>query len=215
MRFFADTADIVEIRDLQNANLIQGVTTNPTLVQRAGRKDFTKCMEEICDIVEGPVSAEVTSPTYLEMVKQGIELATIAHNIVVKLPCDIEGMKACKTLSDKGIEVNMTLCFSVAQYTLASNAGARYVSPFIGRLDDNFQDGIGLIKSIYSFKKKSGDGPDILAASIRGVGHINDAAEAGADIVTVPASTIFNCMKNTLTIDGIKRFKDDWNKLQQ
>jgi len=103
MRFFADTADIVEIRDLQNANLIQGVTTNPTLVQRAGRKDFTKCMEEICDIVEGPVSAEVTSPTYLEMVKQGIELATIAHNIVVKLPCDIEGMKACKTLSDKGI----------------------------------------------------------------------------------------------------------------
>ena len=201
--------------ELQKANLIQGVTTNPTLVQRAGRKDFTKCMEEICDITQGPVSAEVTSLSYDEMVLEGLELATIAHNIVVKLPCDIEGMRACKTLSDKGIEVNMTLCFSVAQYALAKNAGARYVSPFIGRLDDNFQDGVGLIKSIYSFKQKNGYCPDILAAPIRGVAHINDAAESGADIVTVPSKVIYDCMKNSLTVAGIERFKQDWNKLQQ
>ena len=212
MKFFADTANVEEIEGLVGAGLIQGVTTNPTLIQRAGRKDFNECIKQICEVVNGPVSAEVVSLECSDMVKEGRELAALADNVVVKLPCDPQGMKACKILSDEGIVVNMTLAFTVAQYTLASNAGASYVSPFIGRLEDVGEDGIKLINNIYSSKQYVG--PEILAASIRSVEHVDRAIVAGADCVTVPPKIIWDCMKHDLTVKGIKLFQEDWKKLQ-
>ena len=212
MKFFADTANVEEIEGLVGAGLIQGVTTNPTLIQRAGRKDFNECIKQICEVVNGPVSAEVVSLECSDMVKEGRELTALADNVVVKLPCDPQGMKACKILSDEGIVVNMTLAFTVAQYTLASNAGASYVSPFIGRLEDVGEDGIKLINDIYSSKQYAG--PDILAASIRSVEHVDRAIVAGADCVTVPPKIIWDCMKHDLTVKGIKLFQEDWKKLQ-
>ncbi len=213
MKFFADTANVEEIKDLMRADLIQGVTTNPTLIQRAGRRDFEECIKEICDVVDGPVSAEVTSLNNYDMVEEGRKLAKIAPNVVVKLTCDLHGMMACKTLSDEGIDVNMTLAFSVAQYALAANAGAKYVSPFIGRLEDIGEDGITLIDEIYSSKQV--DSPNILAASIRSVEHINLAIVAGADCVTIPPKLIWEIMDHKLTIEGIQKFQDDWKKLQK
>ena len=212
MKFFADTANVEEIEGLVDAGLIQGVTTNPTLIQRAGRKDFNECINQICEVVNGPVSAEVVSLECSDMVKEGRELAELANNVVVKLPCDPQGMKACKILSDEEINVNMTLAFTVAQYTLASNAGASYVSPFIGRLEDVGEDGIKLINDIYSSKQYAG--PEILAASIRSVEHVDRAIVAGADCVTVPPKIIWDCMKHDLTVRGIKLFQEDWKKLQ-
>jgi|TARA_B110000467_G_scaffold152394_1_gene161680 transaldolase len=213
MKFFADTANVEEIKDLMRADLIQGVTTNPTLIQRAGRKDFRECIAEICDVVDGPVSAEVTSLNCVDMIDEGRELAKIAPNVVVKLTCDLQGMMACKTLSDDGIDVNMTLAFSVAQYTLAANAGAKYVSPFIGRLDDIGEDGITLIDEIYASKQV--DSPNILAASIRSADHINQAIVAGADCVTIPPKLIWEIMEHKLTIEGIEKFQEDWDELQK
>ena len=215
MRFFADTADVEEIAGLMKAGLIQGVTTNPTLIQRAGRKDFDECIKEICNIVKGPVSAEVVSTNCTDMVNEGNRLGAIDENVVVKLPCDPQGMKACRILSKSGIKINMTLAFSVAQYSLAANAGATFVSPFIGRLDDIGIRGIDLIADIAEYKRNRKQGPYILAASIRDVDHVNDAAVCGADIVTVPSKIIWNCMKHSPTIAGIKRFQEDWDKLQQ
>ena len=212
MKFFADTANVEEIEGLVDAGLIQGVTTNPTLIQRAGRKDFNECINQICEVVNGPVSAEVVSLECSDMVKEGRELAELANNVVVKLPCDPQGMKACKILSDEEINVNMTLAFTVAQYTLASNAGASYVSPFIGRLEDVGEDGIKLINDIYSSKQYAG--PEILAASIRSVEHVDRAIVAGVDCVTVPPKIIWDCMKHDLTLRGIKLFQEDWKKLQ-
>ena len=215
LEFFADTANVEEIAGLTEAGLIQGVTTNPTLIQRAGRIDFDKCIKEICDIVQGPVSAEVVSTKCDSMVRDGRHLSTIDENVVVKLPCDPQGMKACRILSKQGIHINMTLAFSVAQYALAANAGATYVSPFIGRLDDIGVSGIDLIADIAEYKRTRVTGPYILAASIRNVDHVNEAAIAGADIVTIPPKIIWDCMKHDLTIKGIKRFQEDWQKLQE
>ena len=165
LEFFADTANVEEIAGLTEAGLIQGVTTNPTLIQRAGRIDFDKCIKEICDIVQGPVSAEVVSTKCDAMVRDGRHLSTIDENVVVKLPCDPQGMKACRILSKQGIHINMTLAFSVAQYALAANAGATYVSPFIGRLDDIGVSGIDLIADIAEYKRTRVTGPYILAVS--------------------------------------------------
>lgn len=221
MRFFADTANVEEIAGLVEAGLIQGVTTNPTLIQRAGRKDFNECIQEICDIVKGPVSAEVISTKCSDMVKEGRQLAAIDANVVVKLPCDPQGMKACKILSDDGVDVNMTLAFTLSQYVIAENAGATYVSPFVGRLDDIGKDGICLIEDISIYNSSKGENknscdysPYILAASIRNVEHVERAILGGADILTVPPKIIWECMKHELTLQGIKRFQEDWDKLQ-
>lgn len=215
MKFFVDTADTKEIQELADSGLLDGVTTNPSLVAKTGR-DFKETIAEICDIVPGPVSAEVTAIDADGMVKEGRELAKIAKNVTVKVPLTMPGLKACKTLTSEGTMVNVTLCFSANQALLAAKAGATFVSPFIGRLDDIGLDGMDLIREIRVIYDNYDDlETDILAASIRTVGHVKDAALIGADVATVPPGILKALVKHPLTDKGLDAFLADWKKTGQ
>ena len=215
MKFFIDTADIKEISGLIPTGLVDGITTNPSLIAKQG-KDMKEIIKSICDIVKGPVSAEVTATKFEEMYKEGIKLSKIAKNIIVKVPLTPDGIKTCKKLSKKKIGVNVTLCFSPNQAILAAKAGAQYVSPFVGRLDDIGKSGIDLIsdiKKIYvNYKNLK---TKILAASIRNTKHITQAAMVGADVVTVPPKILEEMFNHPLTTKGLKIFLDDWKKTKQ
>ncbi len=209
MKFFVDTAEVAEIKELNETGLLDGVTTNPSLVAKSGR-DFLEVVKEICDIVEGPVSAEVAATDYDGMVAEGEHLAKIAKNVVIKLPLTMEGLKACKYFTDKGIKTNVTLCFSANQALLVAKAGATYVSPFLGRLDDINLDGMQLIEDIRTIYDNYGYETEILAASIRGPNHVSDAAMAGADVATIPTSVIRKLAEHPLTSKGLDAFVKDW-----
>lgn len=209
MRFFLDTADVEEIRKAAFWGVISGVTTNPTLVAKSNQ-DLKSVISEICDIVDGPVSAEAVSLDADGMVREGRELAAIHDNVVVKIPMTAEGMAAVRRLSDDGIDVNVTLVFSPQQALLAAAAGAAYVSPFIGRLDDIGEDGIGLVSDIAEVFALQDIPVEIIAASIRHPRHVIDSALAGADIATVPFAVLEKCFRHPLTDGGIERFLADW-----
>jgi transaldolase len=214
MKFFVDTADVKEIRELESYGLLDGVTTNPSLILKSGRP-MIEVIEEICSVVKGDVSAEVAATDYDGMIREAAVLKKIAKNVVIKLPLTWDGLKACKKLTDEGTKTNVTLCFAANQALLAAKAGATYISPFIGRLDDIHLNGMELISEIrtiydnYSFKTQ------ILAASIRTVNHVKEAALIGADVVTVPAATIKSLVNHPLTDKGLATFVADWAKTGQ
>ncbi len=215
MKFFLDTADVNEIKELAETGLLDGVTTNPSLVAKAGR-DFKTIIAEICEIVPGPVSAEVAATDAAGMIAEGRTLARIAPNVAVKIPLTWDGLKACKVLTGEGTMVNVTLCFSVTQALLAAKAGATCVSSFIGRLDDIGLDGMQLIQEIKAvYDNYTEIETDVLAASIRTVNHVKDAALAGADIATVPPSILKALVKHPLTDKGLEQFLADWMKTGQ
>lgn len=214
MKFFVDTADIDEIRSLAATGMVDGVTTNPSLIAKAGR-DILEVTKEICEAVEGPVSAEVTATEAEAMIAEGRKLAQIAPNIAVKVPLTWEGLRACKTLSDEGRMVNVTLCFSATQALLAAKAGASFISPFIGRLDDIGLDGMELIAEIRQIYDNYGFETEILAASIRTVNHVKDAAKIGADVATMPPATLRALAAHPLTEKGLAAFLADWAKTGQ
>lgn len=215
MKFFVDTADVDEIRDLAATGLVDGVTTNPSLVAKAGR-DFKEVVREICGIVAGPVSAEVTAVDADGMVAEGRVLAALADNVTVKVPLTWDGLKACRALTDAGIAVNVTLCFSANQALLAAKAGAAFVSPFIGRLDDVGHDGMELVAEIREiFDNYDAITTEILAASIRTPGHVRDAARLGADVATVPPAVLRQIVNHPLTDRGLELFLADWRKTGQ
>jgi transaldolase len=215
MKFFADTADIDEIRDLAETGLIDGVTTNPSLVAKTGR-DFKETVREICAIIDGPVSAEVTATEAGGMIEEGRLLAAIADNVAIKVPLTWDGLKACRALSQGGTKVNVTLCFSANQALLAAKAGAAFVSPFIGRLDDISLDGMELIGEIRAiFDNYDALETEILAASIRSPNHVKQAALLGADVATIPPSVIRGLVKHPLTDKGLEAFLADWKKTGQ
>lgn len=215
MKFFVDTAEIAEIRELADTGLLDGVTTNPSLIAKSGR-DFREVIAEICEVVPGPVSAEVTATEAHAMITEGRELAKVASNVTVKVPLTLEGLKACKTLSEDGTMVNVTLCFSTNQALLAAKAGATFVSPFIGRLDDTGLDGMQLIREIRQvFDNYQSLSTDILAASIRTVNHVREAALIGADVATIPPSILKALVKHPLTDKGLEAFLADWSKTGQ
>ena len=215
MKFFVDTGDTAEIRDLEATGMLDGVTTNPSLIMKAG-KPFIPLIEEICSIVKGPVSAEVASTDYETMLKEGQKLAQVAHNVVVKVPLTPAGLKVCKQLSDAGTMVNVTLCFSAAQAILAAKAGASFISPFVGRLDDIGQEGMDLIHDIVGIY---GNYPnfqtEVLVASVRNPMHIVESAKIGAHVVTCPPSVIKQLYAHPLTEKGLAQFVDDWKKTGQ
>ena len=214
MRIFLDTSDVNVIRKHFETGLIDGVTTNPTLMMQAGR-DPIEVIKEISSLFpeHASISAEVVGDTAEEMISQAEDYYSISKNITIKVPCTVEGLRACKTLSDKDIPVNVTLIFSVEQAILSAKAGATYVSPFIGRCEDNNIDGIDLIKSIKKVYNMNNISTNILAASIRNVAHIGQAFEAGADVVTLPPSIFEEMYNHDLTDQGIKQFDKDWKKL--
>lgn len=215
MKFFVDTADVAEIRELAATGLLDGVTTNPSLVAKAGR-DFKTIIAEICEVVDGPVSAEVAATEYEGMLREGRILAKIAENVAVKLPLTWDGLKACKALTTEGTMVNVTLCFSANQALLAAKAGATFVSPFIGRLDDIGLDGMDLIGEIRSIYDNYPDfSTEVLAASIRTVNHVKECALMGADVVTVPPAILKALVKHPLTDKGLEQFLADWAKTGQ
>ena len=215
MKFFVDTADVAEIRDLAATGLVDGVTTNPSLVAKSGR-DFFEVLEEICDIVDGPVSAEVAATDSDTMLAEGRALAKIAKNIAVKVPLTRDGLKACKALSGDGIMVNVTLCFSAAQAILAAKAGATFVSPFVGRLDDIGSDGMALIADIVDIYDAYMDfETEVLVASIRHPMHVVDSAKMGADVATVPPGVLRTMFNHPLTDKGLAAFLADWQKTGQ
>jgi transaldolase len=214
MKFFVDTAEIKEIAGLLPTGLIDGVTTNPSLIMKSGR-NFREVVAEICALVPGPVSAEVTAMESAKMIEEGKSLAKIAGNVVVKLPLTLEGLIACKALTGEGIKTNVTLCFSANQALLAAKAGATYISPFIGRLDDINIDGMELIREIRTIYDNYDFRTGILAASIRSPNHVKDAALAGADVSTVPPSVLKSLVHHPLTDKGLKSFLDDWAKTGQ
>jgi transaldolase len=215
MKFFVDTADIADIRELADTGLLDGVTTNPSLIAKSGR-DFIEVVTEICGVVEGPVSAEVTALDAAGMIAEGRKLAKIAKNIAVKVPLTWDGLKACKMLTGEGTMVNVTLCFSANQALLAAKAGASFVSPFIGRLDDINIDGMELIHEIRTiYDNYPALTTEILAASIRNANHVKDAAIAGADVATVPPSVLKGLVQHPLTDKGIELFLADWKKTGQ
>ncbi len=214
MKFFVDTADVSEIRELADTGLLDGVTTNPSLIMKSGR-DIMEVTKEICSIVDGPVSAEVTALDYDGMIKEAAVLAKIADNICIKLPLTLDGLKACKTLTSNGHKTNVTLCFSAVQALLAAKAGATYISPFIGRLDDTGLNGMELIGEIRTIYDNYGFATEILAASIRSINHVKEAALIGADVATIPPSTLKALVKHPLTDKGIDAFLSDWAKTGQ
>jgi transaldolase len=215
MKFFVDTADLTEIRDLAATGLIDGVTTNPSLIAKAGR-DFKSLIAEICALVPGPVSAEVAATDHATMLTEGRVLAKIAPNVTVKVPLTWDGLRTCKVLTDEGTMVNVTLCFSATQALLAAKAGATFVSPFIGRIDDSGHDGMVLIREISQIYDNYPELPtQILAASIRTVNHVRDAALIGADVATVPASILKALIAHPLTDKGLAQFVADWKKTGQ
>jgi transaldolase len=212
MKFFIDTANLDEIRESNELGLIDGVTTNPSLVAKEGDIDFKERIAAICEIVKGDVSAEVTALDTEGMLKEGRELAKIAPNVVVKCPLTLDGLKATRRFRDEGTKVNVTLCFSAAQALLAAKAGASYISPFIGRLDDIAQDGMQLIRDIVQIYDNYGFATEVLAASIRHPVHIVDCALAGADVATIPFKVIQQLVKHPLTDKGLEGFLSDWKK---
>ena len=216
MKFFIDTAEIEEIKSLSELGLVDGVTTNPSLIYKSG-KDFKQVIKEISTIVEGPISAEVTSTESREMIDQGIELAKISSNIVVKVPLTVDGLVACKKLSTNNIKVNVTLCFSAAQALLAGKLGATYISPFIGRLDDIGTTGLNLIREIVDMYNiyKNDIKTEVLAASIRSPLQVSQAASMGAHIATIPPKIIYQMIKHPLTDAGLETFMNDWKKTGQ
>jgi transaldolase len=212
MKFFLDTANVKEIQEAADMGVLDGVTTNPSLVSKEGRP-FRAILEEICRIVNGPISAEVVSVDMDGMLKEGRELAKIHKNIVVKLPTILEGLKACKRLTGEGIRVNMTLAFSPSQALLAAKAGATFMSPFIGRLDDVSQSGMEIIRQIKTIYGNYGYKTEILAASVRHPMHVVEAALAGADVATMPFPVIQQLVKHPLTDVGLKKFLSDWERV--
>lgn len=209
MKFFVDTAEIKDIAELNDYGLLDGVTTNPSLIAKSGR-DFKEVIAEICALVEGPVSAEVAAMDYDGMVAEGEHLAKIAKNVVIKLPLTLPGLKACRYFTQKGIKTNVTLCFTANQALLAAKAGATYISPFLGRLDDINIDGMDLIRDIREIYDNYGFATQILAASIRSANHVKEAALAGADVATIPASVIKGLANHVLTDKGLEQFAKDW-----
>ena len=212
MKFFIDTADVNEIREAHALGLVDGVTTNPSLIAKSGRK-FKDVIKEIVSIVDGPISAEVISLDAPGMIKEGRELAKIHKNIVVKLPMTPEGLKACHALTAKGIKTNVTLIFTSMQALLAAKAGATYVSPFVGRLDDISQDGMGIIEEIRTIFDNYGYNSEIIVASIRNPIHVLNSALIGADVATIPYSVMLQLSKHPLTDAGIKKFLADWQNV--
>jgi len=212
MKFFIDTANLDEIKEANELGLIDGVTTNPSLVAKEGDVDFKKRIAEICEIVKGDVSAEVTALDTEGMLKQGRELAKIAPNVVVKCPLTWDGLKATRIFREEGTKVNVTLCFSASQALLAAKAGASYISPFIGRLDDISENGMKLIHDIVQIYDNYGFETEVLAASIRHPLHIVDCALAGADVATVPFKVLNQLIQHPLTDKGLNSFLDDWKK---
>lgn len=214
MKFFVDTADIADIKELVSTGMLDGVTTNPSLIAKSGR-DFIEVVTEICGIVDGPVSAEVTALDVETMLAEGRKLAKIAPNIAVKVPLTWDGLKACKALTDEGTMVNVTLCFSANQALLAAKAGATFISPFIGRLDDINLDGMELIEEIRTIYDNYGFETEILAASIRTANHVKEVALIGADVATVPPAVLRGLAKHPLTDAGLEQFLNDWKKTGQ
>ena len=215
MKFFIDTADVKEIRELSATGLLDGVTTNPSLIKKSGRK-INEVIEEICKIVPGPVSAEVTATTFEEMIKEAEVLKKVADNVTIKVPLTWDGLKACKTLRNKKIMVNVTLCFSSSQALLAAKSGANFISPFVGRLDDIATDGMNLIseiKKIYS--NYNNLNTEILVASVRHPRHVIEAAKIGADVVTLPPNVLKQLASHPLTDKGLDAFLKDWKETGQ
>ena len=219
MKFFLDTADLDEIREAASWGVVAGVTTNPSLYAKIGGKlaDFENHIARICEIVDGPVSAETTAMTRDQIVADGRRLATIAPNVVVKIPVMAEGLAATKQLASEGIAVNMTLVFSAPQAIMAARAGARYISPFVGRFDDIAEDGLNQLNDIVSCVNNYdfGHEVEIIAASVRSPHHVTQAALMGADIATVPFGALKKCIEHPLTDRGLERFLADWKKVEQ
>ncbi len=214
MKFFVDTADVDAIRELNDLGMVDGVTTNPSLILKSGR-NILEVTQEICSIVSGPVSAEVVALTAPEMIAEGRKLAAIAKNIAVKVPLTWDGLKTCKVLSGEGFMVNVTLCFSANQALLAAKAGATFISPFIGRLDDINLDGLDLIGDIRTIYDNYDYKTQILAASIRTANHVKDCALIGADVITAPPAVIKSLASHVLTDKGLEQFMKDWAKTGQ
>ena len=214
MKFFVDTADIKEIRELNDLGLLDGVTTNPSLILKSGGS-IVEVTKEICSIVDGPVSAEVVATEYAQMMKEAEFLSKIADNVCIKVPLTLDGLKACKAITTDGRQVNVTLCFSANQALLAAKAGATFISPFIGRIDDMGIDGMELIAEIRTIYDNYDFDTEILAASIRTVNHVKQAALIGADVATVPPATLKALVKHPLTDKGLEAFLADWAKTGQ
>ncbi len=211
MKFFIDTANIDQIKDANNMGMVDGVTTNPSLIAKE-EGDFKQIITDICEIVQGPVSAEVISLEYDGMVKEALELAEIADNITIKIPMTVEGLKAVKTLSEKNIKTNVTLVFSALQALMAAKAGATFVSPFVGRLDDLAQEGMGLIEEIVQIYANYDFDTQIIVASVRNPLHVLDSALLGADVATIPYNVLQKLASHHMTDKGIDAFMADWNK---
>ncbi|MCR4943397.1 MAG: fructose-6-phosphate aldolase [Clostridium sp.] len=211
MKLFLDTANVEYIKEANDMGVISGVTTNPSLIAKEGR-DFKEVIKEITSIVDGPISGEVISEDAEGMIKEGRDIAKIHKNMIVKIPMTAEGLKAVKVLSKEGVKTNVTLVFSANQALLAANAGATYVSPFLGRLDDISMEGMDLVKTIAEIFKVQGIKTEIIAASIRNPIHVIEAAKAGSDIATVPYNIIMQMIKHPLTDQGLEKFKADWEK---
>ena len=215
MKYFIDTADVAEIRDLAATGLVDGVTTNPSLVAKSGRK-FLDVVREICEIVPGPVSAEVTATDHATMLKEGRLLAKLAKNVAVKVPLTPDGLKTCKALASEGTMINVTLCFSPAQAILAAKAGATFVSPFVGRLDDVGTDGVGLIRDICQiYRQYPGFKTEVLVASVRHPIHVIETAKVGAHVATLPPNVLRQMFQHPLTDKGLAAFLSDWQKTGQ
>ena len=215
MKFFVDTADVDAIRDLADTGLVDGVTTNPSLIAKSGR-DFVEVVQEICDIVDGPISAEVTATEFDAMLEEGRKLAKIHKNITVKVPLTLDGLKTCKALSGDGTMVNVTLCFSANQALLAAKAGATFISPFVGRLDDIGTEGMQLIDDIVQIYANYPDlKTEVLVASVRSPMHVLEAAKIGAGVATLPPDVLHSMFKHPLTDKGIDAFLADWQKTGQ
>jgi transaldolase len=215
MKFFIDTADLDEIKEANDLGVLDGVTTNPSLCAKVGVRDFEGHIAKICDIVDGDVSAEVVSTEYAEIVEEGRNISKIADNVVVKVPLIKDGIKAIKTFSEEGIKTNCTLCFSPTQALIAAKAGATYISPFLGRLDDISTDGMQLIRDIVQIYDNYGYETEVLAASIRHPMHLLECAKEGADVATMPLSVIKGLLRHPLTDSGLERFLADWDELQK
>ncbi len=211
MKFFIDTANIDQIKDANNMGMVDGVTTNPSLIAKEDG-EFKQIITDICKVVKGPVSAEVISLEYKGMVEEALELAKIADNITVKIPMTVEGLKAVKTLSDKGIKTNVTLIFSALQALMAAKAGATFVSPFVGRLDDLAEEGMGLVEEIVQIYENYGFDTQIIVASVRSPLHVLDSALLGADVATIPYGVLQKLASHHMTDKGIDAFLADWNK---
>ena len=214
MKFFVDSADIKQIEDLMPTGLIDGVTTNPSLIAKNG-DDMSKTIKDICALVSGPVSAEVTATDSDKMLEEGQYLASLAKNVTIKVPLTINGLKTCKALRAQGTQVNVTLCFSATQALLAAKAGASFISPFVGRLDDIGEKGMDLIEDIVVIYENYGFETEVLVASVRSKQHVIDAAIIGAHVATLPPKVIYELYEHPLTDKGLKAFLDDWDKTGQ